>query len=340
MTPRIKICCIASEQEASDAISFGASAIGLVGAMPSGPGPISDEEIFRIARTVPPPIATFLLTSEQTAQGIIDHHNRTKTNTIQIVDELHGRDYNAIREVLPNVKLVQVVHVTGDESVDEAAELAEHVDAILLDSGNPKLAVKELGGTGRRHGKEVAVDLGSINGEIFVNNSSIGLYPHIVKQRESQQHRLGRSKWHAAFWATVRSFRLSPLIEVRTIVDGREIVERTPFVFIGNNVYEMNLYQIGARKKMDEGNLFVYALTEGSRRRLLRFMAKTLTGRAKQGEDFRGGTIDSITLTTHRKKIAVARDGEVGYMMTPLEYKILPGALRVLVPQKAMGAAA
>jgi len=190
------------------------------------------------------------------------------------------------------------------------------------------------------HGKEVAVDLGSINGEIFVNNSSIGLYPHIVKQRESQQHRLGRSKWHAAFWATVRSFRLSPLIEVRTIVDGREIVERTPFVFIGNNVYEMNLYHIGARKKMDEGNLFVYALTEGSRRRLLRFMAKTLTGRAKQGEDFRGGTIDSITLTTHRKKIAVARDGEVGYMMTPLEYKILPGALRVLVPQKAMGVAA
>jgi len=150
-SPRIKICCIANEQEASDAISFGASAIGLVGAMPSGPGPISDEEIFRIARTVPPPIATFLLTSEQTAQGIIDHHNRTKTNTIQIVDELHGRDYNAIREVLPNVKLVQVVHVTGDESVDEAAELAEHVDAILLDSGNPKLAVKELGGTGRRH---------------------------------------------------------------------------------------------------------------------------------------------------------------------------------------------
>jgi phosphoribosylanthranilate isomerase len=150
-SPRIKICCIASEQEASDAISFGASAIGLVGAMPSGPGPISDEEIFRIARTVPPPIATFLLTSEQTAHSIIDHHHRTKTNTIQIVDELYDRDYRAIRDALPNVKLVQVVHVTGDESVDEAAELAGFVDAILLDSGNPKLAVKELGGTGRRH---------------------------------------------------------------------------------------------------------------------------------------------------------------------------------------------
>ncbi|MBL8185248.1 MAG: phosphoribosylanthranilate isomerase [Blastocatellia bacterium] len=149
--PRIKVCCIADAQEAADAIAYGASAIGLVGDMPSGPGPISDREIFRIAQTVPPPIATFLLTSQQTSQGIIDHHHRTKTNTIQIVDELTDRAYHDIKAALPNVKLVQVIHVIGEESVDEAAELAEYVDAILLDSGNPKLAVKELGGTGRRH---------------------------------------------------------------------------------------------------------------------------------------------------------------------------------------------
>ena len=149
--PRIKICCIANEKEAADAISFGASAIGLVGEMPSGPGPISDEEILAIAQTVPPPIATFLLTSQQTPQGIIDHHHRTKTNTIQIVDELIKRDYASIRIALPSVKLVQVIHVIGEASVDEAAEIAMHVDAILLDSGNPTLAVKELGGTGRRH---------------------------------------------------------------------------------------------------------------------------------------------------------------------------------------------
>jgi len=151
MTPRVKICCIANEQEAADAISFGASAIGLVGAMPSGPGPISDDDIWRIARTVPPPIGTFLLTSEQTSHGILEHHFRTLTNTIQIVDELPERDYGNVRAVAANIKLVQVVHVTGDESVDEACELAEHVDAILLDSGNPKLPTKELGGTGRRH---------------------------------------------------------------------------------------------------------------------------------------------------------------------------------------------
>jgi len=149
--PRVKICCIQDEGEAADAVAFGASAIGLVGKMPSGPGAISDDEIFRIARAVPPPIATFLLTSEQTAQGIIDHHNRTKTNTIQIVDELKDREYETIREALPNVKLVQVIHVLDESSVDEARELAEFVDAILLDSGNPKLEVKELGGTGRSH---------------------------------------------------------------------------------------------------------------------------------------------------------------------------------------------
>jgi phosphoribosylanthranilate isomerase len=151
MKARVKICCIANEQEASDAISFGASAIGLVGKMPSGPGPISDEEIRTIAKTVPPPIETFLLTCEQTAQGIIDHHRRTRTNTIQIVDELTDRDYKAIRDALPHIKLVQVIHVVGKQSIDEAAELAEFVDAILLDSGNPNLAIKELGGTGRRH---------------------------------------------------------------------------------------------------------------------------------------------------------------------------------------------
>ena len=151
MNPRVKICCIQTEEEAAEAIRLGAYAIGLVGRMPSGPGPIPDKEINRIAKTVPPTIATFLLTCEQIPQGIIDHHHRTGTNTIQIVDELEGRDYATIRSALPGIRLVQVIHVIDESSVDEARELANHVDAILLDSGNPKLEVKELGGTGRRH---------------------------------------------------------------------------------------------------------------------------------------------------------------------------------------------
>src|SRR5690349_18334315 len=102
MIPYVKICCIANETEAADAVRFGASAVGLVAKMPSGPGPISDDEIARIAKTVPPPVAAFLLTSEQTPQGIIEHHLRTHTNTIQIVDALEGRDYDAIRAQLPS----------------------------------------------------------------------------------------------------------------------------------------------------------------------------------------------------------------------------------------------
>ncbi len=149
--PRIKICCISSVEEARLAVRFGASALGLVGPMPSGPGIITDEQIFTIARSAPPAVATFLLTSETDAQTIIGHHQRVLTNTVQIVDALQSGTYAEIRQALGGVKLVQVIHVTGEESLDEAQRIAPEVDAILLDSGNPNLAVKELGGTGRTH---------------------------------------------------------------------------------------------------------------------------------------------------------------------------------------------
>lgn len=149
--PRVKICCISSVREAQMAIDHGASAIGLVGKMPSGPGPIADELIFEISRRIPPPIATFLLTSETKAQDIIAHHEAVKTNTIQIVDALAEGSYGQIKEALPSVKLVQVIHVVDEGSVDEAIEVSQHVDALLLDSGNPHLKIKQLGGTGRTH---------------------------------------------------------------------------------------------------------------------------------------------------------------------------------------------
>lgn len=151
MTPRVKICCISSPEEAQLAVRYGASALGLVGPMPSGPGVITDEEIAAIAQTVPPPIATFLLTSETDADQIIAHHRRVNTNTIQIVDALQSGGYAQIRAALPGVKLVQVIHVIDQKSVEEALHIAPYVDALLLDSGNPNLAVKELGGTGRVH---------------------------------------------------------------------------------------------------------------------------------------------------------------------------------------------
>jgi phosphoribosylanthranilate isomerase len=148
---KVKICCISSIKEASLAIAHGAAAIGLVGRMPSGPGIITDELIHSIAKTVLPPIDSFLLTSETTAEAIIAHHNKVNTTTIQMVDALSGREYHKIREAIPHVKLVQVIHVLDEKAVQEAIEISEWVDAILLDSGNPNLSTKVLGGTGKTH---------------------------------------------------------------------------------------------------------------------------------------------------------------------------------------------
>jgi phosphoribosylanthranilate isomerase len=149
--PCVKICCIASIAEAQLAMDAGAAALGLVSAMPSGPGPIPEPLIAEIAAAIPPPIATFLLTSHQSTPAIIAQQRRLGANTIQIVDDLTEGCYDELREALPGVKLVQVIHVRGEDSIAAAVRAARYVDALLLDSGNQQLAVKELGGTGRRH---------------------------------------------------------------------------------------------------------------------------------------------------------------------------------------------
>jgi len=133
------------------AVNAGASAIGLVSAMPSGPGPIPESLIAEIAAVVPPGVSSFLLTCSQDAAAIIEQQRRLRTNTIQICDRLPAGSHEELRAALPGVALVQVVHVTGPEAVDEAIAVAPHVNAVLLDSGNQALKVKELGGTGRTH---------------------------------------------------------------------------------------------------------------------------------------------------------------------------------------------
>jgi len=148
---RVKICCIRSVAEAELAVRSGASAVGLVSAMPSGPGVISEERIARIAATIPPGVASFLLTSLQSASAIIEQQKRLCVNTLQLCDRLVEGTYGELRQSLPGVSLVQVIHVRGEDSLAEAMEVAPAVDAILLDSGNPQSAVKQLGGTGRRH---------------------------------------------------------------------------------------------------------------------------------------------------------------------------------------------
>jgi phosphoribosylanthranilate isomerase len=156
MKTEIKICCILSKEEARLAIDAGASALGLVSAMPSGPGVIEEELIREIAASIPPGIGSFLLTSMQDADQIIEQHRRCGTNTVQLCDRLVSGSYADLRRGLPHTRLVQVVHVAGRETLEEAKDVAPHVDALLLDSGNRYAPQKELGGTGRVHDWELS----------------------------------------------------------------------------------------------------------------------------------------------------------------------------------------
>lgn len=148
---RVKICCIQNSHEASLAIAYGASAIGLVSAMPSGPGVISEDQIGQITAQAVPAIGTFLLTSQQTSAAIIEQQRRCGVNTLQLVDRVGLDVYPALRDALPGVSLVQVIHVRDETAIDEACRVAPYVNGLLLDSGNPHLPIKQLGGTGRRH---------------------------------------------------------------------------------------------------------------------------------------------------------------------------------------------
>ena len=181
---RVKICCIASEQEAALAVQMGADAIGLVSRMPSGPGPIPEARIRDIAETVPPAVATFLLTSETTAEPIIAQQRFCRTNTLQLVDNVDPGVHARLRDALPGISIVQVIHVRDEDSVRQAVAVAPDVDAILLDSGNPSLSVKELGGTGRAHDWAVSRRIrDAVDVPIFLAG---GLNPQNVAQAINQ----------------------------------------------------------------------------------------------------------------------------------------------------------
>ncbi len=176
------------------------------------------------------------------------------------------------------------------------------------------------------------IDLAEVNGRIFINNSSIGLYPKMVVRREQQQVKLGRGKWAAAFWASLRLFRISPFLKVDIELDGKVFERKTPFVFVGNNEYEMDMYNIGRRPSLEGGKLSLYFLHRQGRTGLLMLLWKTLTGGLKQWKDFEAVETEHVTIRARRKRIRVAFDGETDIMQPPLEYRIRPKALKVIVP--------
>lgn len=179
MKTSVKICCISTEEEAKIALEFGADVLGLVAKMPSGPGTIGDDLILQIVQSIPSETFTFLLTPKTNPYEIIDHQRLTGTNCIQLVDAVKVEDYKILRDNLPNIKLIQVIHVIDNLSVEQAKQYAKVADIILLDSGNPNLSVKELGGTGRVHNWELSRKIvESISKPVFLAG---GLKPENIR---------------------------------------------------------------------------------------------------------------------------------------------------------------
>lgn len=213
---RVKICCISTIAEAHLAIEAGADALGLVSAMPSGPGVVAEDVIRQIAKTVAPPVATFLLTSQTTATPIIAQQQRCATNVLQLVDHVAPEEQALLRTQLPGIGLVQVVHVVDEAAIEQAAACASRVDALLLDSGNPKLPVKQLGGTGRIHNWTISREIvRRVSVPVFLagglNSQNVVEALHVVKPYgldlcsgvrsggQLDQHRL------SAFFEAIRS---------------------------------------------------------------------------------------------------------------------------------------
>jgi diacylglycerol kinase family enzyme len=189
-------------------------------------------------------------------------------------------------------------------------------------------------------GREVFVDVAEVAGggdtdrRVFINNSGLGLYPHIVRHREKLQERESLGKWTAFARASLAILRRYPFLNVRLNADGREIVRSTPFVFVGNNEYEVEGAGMGGRERLDAGRLSLYVAHRTGRLGLLRLALRALFGRLRQSKDFDALSAEEIWVETRRpKRLYVATDGEVTVMTTPLHYRVLPKALRVIVPK-------
>jgi diacylglycerol kinase family enzyme len=185
-------------------------------------------------------------------------------------------------------------------------------------------------------GQEHQVDVGEVNGRIFLNNSSLGLYPRIVRHRAEQQERLGRGKWPAFTWALLSVLRICPSLRLHLDADGERTVTRTPFLFVGNNAYRMDIIRIGARDRLDGGALSVYYARNYGRWGVVSLALRSLLGRVTQAENFESRAVHELLVdAAHERKIDVSTDGEVRRMELPLRYRTRPRALRVIGPPAA-----
>lgn len=181
-------------------------------------------------------------------------------------------------------------------------------------------------------GRRARIDLGEVNGRRFLNNASLGIYPDIVRERRWQQQRLGRSKFSALIWATLAALSRAPLLSLRLELDDRVQACRAPFVFVGNNEYRMEGFRIGTRERLDGAHLSIYTTSHCHAGGLIKLAVRALVGRLRQADDFTALRARTLRVETSRNRLLVATDGELSLMQTPLEFRILPAALDVIVP--------
>jgi diacylglycerol kinase family enzyme len=189
-------------------------------------------------------------------------------------------------------------------------------------------------------GHVTEVDVGEVNGRIFLNNSSIGLYPSAVAEREELRRAQRRGKWLAMLNASVDVFRRFPLLDATLQIEGRAVALTTPFIFVGNNRYEMSLFSLGTRTSLQGGELSLYLTRNTGRTGLLRLALRALLGSLEQDRDFQSFALSTVEIRTRRRSVGVSLDGEVVRMSSPIRYRLRPRALRVLAPPPDTAAAA
>jgi YegS/Rv2252/BmrU family lipid kinase len=255
----------------------------------------------------------------------------------------NGRDIAAVARDAAQSSERIVVAAGGDGTISAVAGALAGSDKILgvLPVGTLNHFAKDLGipldleAAVRtiKEGEVAAIDVGEVNRRIFINNSSLGIYPQIVSRREVQQQRFARGKWMAFLWATIQALRRFPFLDLRIAFEGGQIVRRTAFLFVGNNEYKIAGFDLGSRSCVNAGKLGLYLSHGTGRFGLLRLAFHALFGRVDQAKDFDVFCVNEARVATGKRRLLVACDGEVERMQTPLDYRIRPAALRVLVPR-------
>ena len=255
-----------------------------------------------------------------------------------------GSDIDALVRAAVNEHPPMLIAAGGDGTISTAAAALAGTDIPLgvLPFGTLNHFAKDLGvpleleASVRNiiENNVTAVDVAEVNGRVFINHSSLGLYPDMVRDRERQQSRLGRGKWHSFLWASLSVLRRFPFLVVRIEVESTKEDFVTPVVFIGNNEYQMQGFDIGARESLQGGVLSIYIVKKQRRAALVRLSLAALLGRLEQARDFEALTATELVIETHRTRVLVSADGEVQPMTSPLHYRIRPRALRVIVPRK------